>query len=83
MVRGWLEACDGHQDCRSGGVKMLPKRLVDAGDGDDDTVKVTLATEGSHYLALSHCWGSETKPFRTTKANEASMKLMIQWDALP
>ncbi|KAI0451343.1 heterokaryon incompatibility protein-domain-containing protein [Xylaria acuta] len=83
MLRDWLESCDEHQDCRSSGVKLLPKKLVDVGDGDDTTVKITSATEGHSYLALSHCWGSGKMPFSTTKANEASLRVAIPWAALP
>ena len=62
---------------------MLPKRLVDIGDGDDATVKLTSATKDHRYLALSHCWGRGKKPISTTKANEASMRVSIAWAALP
>lgn len=62
---------------------MLPKRLVDVGDGDDATIKLTSATENHRYLALSHCWGRGKKPISTTKANEASMRVSMAWAALP
>jgi hypothetical protein len=84
MVRGWLESCGNHQDCRSSNnIKMLPKRLVDVGDGDGATVKLTSATEHHRYLALSHCWGRGKKPTSTTKSTEASMRVSIPWAALP
>ncbi|KAH6856233.1 heterokaryon incompatibility protein-domain-containing protein [Chaetomium sp. MPI-CAGE-AT-0009] len=83
MVRGWLESCDRHQDCRSSGIDMLPKRLVDVGNGDDATAKITSATKDHRCLALSHCWGRGKKPLSTTKANEASMRVSIPWGALP
>lgn len=62
---------------------MLPKRLVDVGDGDDATVKLTSATEHHRYLALSHCWGRGKKPLSTTKANEPSLRASIPWETLP
>ncbi|KAK3294457.1 heterokaryon incompatibility protein-domain-containing protein [Chaetomium fimeti] len=83
MVRGWLESCDKHQDCRASSIKMPPKRLVDVGGGDDAAVRITSATEDHRYLALSHCWGRGKKPLSTTKANEASMRVSIPWGALP
>ncbi|KAK3376373.1 heterokaryon incompatibility protein-domain-containing protein [Lasiosphaeria ovina] len=83
MLRGWLEVCDRHQDCRSSGDKVLPKRLVDIGDGANPTVKIISATEDHRYLALSHCWGFGKKPLSTIRANEASMRLEIPWEALP
>jgi len=89
-IKQWLDTCvtsSGHALCRERILdRVIPTRLIripqefealhlcSTEDIDDRaTIK---------YAALSHCWGTEKVPFKTTRANLSDMRTRIPFDAL-
>ncbi|EEU35183.1 uncharacterized protein NECHADRAFT_53332 [Fusarium vanettenii 77-13-4] len=73
-----------HRNCRSGGDRILPTRLVSIGD-EHGQIRLyeTGEDEQGSCAALSHCWGPpEKRPIRTLQGNIESMKSEILWDSL-
>ncbi|PVI02305.1 HET-domain-containing protein [Periconia macrospinosa] len=77
-VHDWFEQCKNeHQACEAQIVlphnRILPARILNISQCRDteDVVLVDPSTaEGSlNYLALSHCWGKDGVPIRTTTDN--------------
>jgi hypothetical protein len=61
---------------------MMPSRLVYVGRSGTETVRlVETAHMMGKYAALSHCWGSDTKPLMTLKNNIDLHKMKVP--ALP
>lgn len=98
ILKTWLHEChDHHEGCRSAHNAnrrdVLPKRVLDL-NGSPDTpstpidIKIRLRTtsngELGKYIALSYCWGSETKHhFTTTRENIHQHKDGIDFKSLP
>jgi hypothetical protein len=85
----WLNECENtHQHCGTGRNVQLPKRVIDLQPLDDcprgHGVKL-VETEGmtSTYACLSHCWGKDPMPVRTTMETLKEHTRFIPWDSLP
>ncbi|KAI8671665.1 HET domain-containing protein [Fusarium keratoplasticum] len=88
FIRKMLSLCetgqDCHHNCKSGGDRILPTRLVLIGDGESSIrLHETSKEQQGSYAALSHCWGPPEKhPLRTLQGNIESMKSKIPGDKL-
>ena len=73
-VSGWVTECTAnHSRCGNferGQEPPLPTRVIDVGLQSGPQVPRIIVTNGvqSHYVALSHCWGT-TPVVRTTRGN--------------
>ncbi|KAG9232309.1 hypothetical protein BJ875DRAFT_88895 [Amylocarpus encephaloides] len=58
-VKTWLQKCSQHTECGPPAESILPKRILDLGLANSDTVslKATSGEEFGCYVALSYCWG--------------------------
>ncbi|KAI0849789.1 HET-domain-containing protein [Daldinia vernicosa] len=85
-VKHQLSACSqSHQRCRTRDSTFLPTRLISIA-GSNDEVRLIDNSEvphGSHYVALSHCWGLKLPECLTTKANVLDQKENVPWSTLP
>ncbi|UPK89627.1 hypothetical protein LCI18_000562 [Fusarium solani-melongenae] len=75
---------DCHCNCKSGGDRILPTRLVLI-DDEDSSIRLyeTFKEQQGSYAALSHFWGPPEKhPLRTLQGNIESMKSEIPWDKI-
>lgn len=90
LIIHWLQQCRLHHSdciCPSGtDISWMPTRLLDicSSDVSDDVRVIQSSTIPSQadYIALSHCWGSES--FLTLTANnENELKRGIQLTRLP
>ncbi|KAH7330050.1 heterokaryon incompatibility protein-domain-containing protein [Rhexocercosporidium sp. MPI-PUGE-AT-0058] len=81
LIREWIRICDEGQCSRSGGCcpdpdrSRMPTRVIDVGDGDTAHLVLTgKMGQVTHYVALSHCWGTllkeQTDKWCTTTSNE-------------
>jgi hypothetical protein len=93
-----LEKCvNSHQACSSQAEDAddkprVPDRLLYLGnvDQDNDTGPVLIETnehpwkdpQSKHYVALSHCWGSQ-QPIKTTQRTYNKFKESMTWSILP
>ncbi|KAI1750820.1 heterokaryon incompatibility protein-domain-containing protein [Xylaria castorea] len=91
LIKAWLDRCvNGHSSCREADSKAehkLPKRVIKVGSDDNTTISLHEPDDrpgvvGSHYLALSHCWGQIPLPRLTTDTLEKK-KGNILWESLP
>lgn len=93
IVNMWLLNCvNNHQHCKEtvGGqfideryMALLPKRILDVGETDDQYVYLRDASgKRGHYCALSHCWGSK-QPLLTTTENLDGHFAGISLEKLP
>ncbi|KAE8441884.1 hypothetical protein EG329_004190 [Mollisiaceae sp. DMI_Dod_QoI] len=82
----WVSDCrEHHGGCRKPEKAILPKRVIDVkGYAEYDPVSVleTLNGQRDHYIALSHCWGSESF-IQTTRASLKQRMSNISWSELP
>jgi hypothetical protein len=100
MINEWLRLCDegkcGHPSgCAPGPIRgsdVKPARIIRVSSKDAaEDVSHLVATESldelGHYIALSHCWGSQPNgppPWCTTRANEENrMTQGIRIESLP
>ena len=61
-IHGWLDDCVAkHGCCRTKKLPRLPTRVIDVGSSGGQNPRL-LETDRrpAHYLALSHCWGTQT-----------------------
>ncbi|KAF8962312.1 heterokaryon incompatibility protein-domain-containing protein [Flammula alnicola] len=61
IIKPWLQDCDkNHALCRSADHQgeLLPRRVLDLSGGQIRLIETTQGQRG-HYVALSHCWGTE------------------------
>jgi hypothetical protein len=69
QAQGWLDEChERHHKCPKRDVPLLPKRILDLGTSDDDTIaKLHISSSGERgeYAALSYCWGGPQKVLTT------------------
>ncbi|KAL1838926.1 hypothetical protein VTJ49DRAFT_2057 [Mycothermus thermophilus] len=81
-IVGWVRECDEHHDGCAVGEAELPTRLLDLGeqsatsDASQPTVHLVEPDPGTRgrYAALSYCWGTDSKPYVTTRAVLESRK---------
>lgn len=89
MIKTWLMNCSrehgGH--CAPNPGSRLPSRLLDIDQGIVRLVELTRnsrsSPESMSYLALSHCWGTESSNTRTIRTNIKSMRNGIPISELP
>ena len=84
----WKEKCAAeHNHCSptASEVHRLPSRVIDVGDSTPNSVIRLVETEGNQgqYLCLSHCWGKEPMPIKTTKDTIKEKMKPIPEDTLP
>ncbi|KAM7208569.1 Heterokaryon incompatibility protein (HET) domain containing protein [Naviculisporaceae sp. PSN 640] len=84
----WLNECEhSHQRCGAGRSVPPPGRLLDlkAIPGKQDVRLLEIDTgETITYACLSHCWGKDPMPVRTTtQTMKDYSKEGISWEALP
>ncbi|RYP62384.1 hypothetical protein DL771_009756 [Monosporascus sp. 5C6A] len=81
----WINHClSSHPLCGKDGPSLLPDRVLDLGeDEDEEEVKLseTAGLQG-RYVALSHCWGTQ-QPLTTTSTTMEDRKAGIPLDVLP
>ena len=61
-IHGWLDDCVAkHGCCHTKKLPRLPTRVIDVGSSGGQNPRL-LETDRrpAHYLALSHCWGTQT-----------------------
>jgi len=88
----WIQDCDANHPTCSIGLTgnfieenpLMPTRVIYVGSEDGTECPRLLETKGSRgrYIAVSHSWGKEVKPF-TTKAIVEGLKERIDCDSLP
>ncbi|KAI0435728.1 heterokaryon incompatibility protein-domain-containing protein [Xylaria telfairii] len=91
LIKSWLGQCvNGHTSCSEADSKAeqkLPRRVIDVGSDDNTTIRLYEHDDqpgalGSHYVALTHCWGRKKLP-RLTKDTVAKKRGNIPWESLP
>jgi Heterokaryon incompatibility protein (HET) len=86
LLREWIQTCNmSHQNC-SDLANQLPTRIVDVGEDGirEPYLKISSPGETAHYIALSHCWGSNpTAVVRTTTATIGCHKQQLPLSTLP
>jgi hypothetical protein len=71
-----------HQRCTQPASTLLPKRVLNIGINEHDTIKLVEPHKvWAKYVALSYCWGTH-QPIRTTLSTIAQMKAGIGWNDL-
>lgn len=89
IICAWVRSCDQNHTCLSRNDVFLPTRVVDVGNKQSDSVRLTCFarehTTSGKYLALSHRWGSPAlhKMFRTLKTNLDTFQEGIEVATLP
>lgn len=82
----WMFDCRKHHgQCLKPDKAVLPKRVIDVkGYAKYGSISLleTLNGQRDHYIALSHCWGSELF-IQTTRASLQQRKTNIGWSELP
>jgi len=71
MLQGWISSCETpHKVCCTSDNRILPTRLIDVGDEIFEHARVIttsdlsfyqLDSKSARYIALSYCWGSQSK----------------------
>ncbi|RFU32519.1 hypothetical protein B7463_g3829, partial [Scytalidium lignicola] len=91
-VHEWLRECDAeHPGCKAQSSlsqkSVLPMRLLDVNQNGSIEYMVLVRTgtvrESLKYLALSHCWGNDHMPMRTTKQNVVDHENGLRINSLP
>ncbi|KAK4140130.1 heterokaryon incompatibility protein-domain-containing protein [Dichotomopilus funicola] len=93
LAKSWIQTCiQQHDACRSGSEpEFLPTRLIHVGDPAQGKPPRLVLTahfpfpEQTHYLALSHCWGTDSgKTVTKTMTSTLSAQLeRIDAESLP
>ncbi|KAI0113237.1 HET-domain-containing protein [Daldinia grandis] len=81
-----LSACSQyHRRCRTRDSSFLPTRLMSIAGSNDEVrlIDNSDVPHGSHYVALSHCWGLRLPECLTTKENILDQKENVPWSTLP
>lgn len=81
----WMSECRDHHECPKPKEAFLPKRVIDVRgftQHESVTLLETISGQRGHYIALSHCWGSESF-IQTTRATLRQRKTCIDWSDLP
>ena len=84
QIESWLQQCiESHPGCpRTPKEVSLPTRLLDVSDPEVVKVVETKGMQGQ-YVCLSHQWGKEPMPIKTTDDNIDEMKKPIPVKSLP
>jgi hypothetical protein len=87
VLAAWIRSCDEMHQCYPHNLAFLPTRVLDVGDGDSGTVRLSCGTRGQQgrYLALSHRWGSpeQHRKFCTYTTNIEKFKQSIDISEFP
>src|SRR6266498_43701 len=87
LAKSWLHTCiQTHNSCATWRRPHLPTptRLVDVGSSTvEPRLYIPNKKDKAAYIALSHCWGTEKPPIRTTSSNLESMCRGIPFSDLP
>jgi hypothetical protein len=89
-IKAWIESCiRTHSDCAPLLISsaILPTRVLDIGSSSDAPVihlKISEQHERGTYIALSHCWGTNTSSpiLKTTRENLRIHMDKIEWSYL-
>ncbi|KAK3345782.1 heterokaryon incompatibility protein-domain-containing protein [Lasiosphaeria hispida] len=88
-ARRWIDTCQtSHQHCGEGRDVPLPRRVVDLDhlvnlDGQHGVKLVDTDNKRGTYVCLSHCWGKDPMPVRTTLSTLTSHTQFILTSSLP
>ncbi|KAK8134791.1 HET-domain-containing protein [Apiospora sp. TS-2023a] len=78
-MRMWIRDCvETHSGCSKGG-KFFSKRLLDVGC---HPAVLRENADLAPYACLSHCWGPNQSPIRTTTNNIQEFRNEVPWDQL-
>ncbi|KAH6629965.1 heterokaryon incompatibility protein-domain-containing protein, partial [Chaetomium sp. MPI-SDFR-AT-0129] len=85
LAKSWIQTCiQQHDACRSGSEpEFLPTRLIHVGDPAQGKPPRLVLTahfpfpEQTHYLALSHCWGTDSGK-TVTKTMTSTLPAQLQ-----
>jgi hypothetical protein len=87
MIRQWSVSClHSHFSCsRRMQDQQLPTRILNVRTSDSSREPYLFETNGQYgtYVTLSHCWGTMSKQFRTTKRNLNNYKSQIPLREFP
>ncbi|CAG8950957.1 hypothetical protein HYFRA_00006354 [Hymenoscyphus fraxineus] len=86
LAKRWKDQClEHHSDtCLRRTDQKLPTRVIDVGPSDgshEPCLKISEGEEGD-WVALSHCWGTESR-FVLSSNNIASFQKIISFQTLP
>jgi hypothetical protein len=83
LLQNWISNCSNHHSLCKVTAGKLPTRVIDVGEADiqEPSLKVTNGESG-HYIALSHCWGSNPL-IRTTKDTFTQHQRQLPMSKLP
>ncbi|KAN0102893.1 Heterokaryon incompatibility protein (HET) domain containing protein [Hyaloscypha variabilis] len=86
--RRLFETClSSHSRCKSPKSTTLPPRVLDVGEAGEACDPYLYVPESSHeskYVALSYCWGEDTRAFvTTTNSNLPERRAGISLQSLP
>lgn len=88
MAARWIGDCvENHGGCCPDAAERpcLPRRVLDVGAGPNDEIRL-VETSNCHqgrYTCLSHCWGRNHPPLKTTRDYLASHLRGIPWRDIP
>ncbi|KAF3811070.1 hypothetical protein GCG54_00010406 [Colletotrichum gloeosporioides] len=85
LAKKWLDNCrERHTTCSISGSALLPTRVIDLREADQDRVHLRESQdESGEYAALSYCWGSGAPGLLTTTKNYHSHLEGIEIHGLP
>lgn len=93
FARRMLSTCQrSHESCRvglQGGSPYIPRRLISIGSHPADlrlietSERAEQRAELSTYAALSYCWGTSGKNYKTTPQNLSRNKMRLPLEKLP
>jgi len=80
----WISNCDDHEDCQLEIQSLLPTRVIDLGDLDEEYEMRLYETSNvpAKYITLSHSWGNQNL-FKTEKDSLSTRTQGIAWEELP
>jgi hypothetical protein len=82
QIKEWLERClKKHRLCQDE-VNLLPTRLIDVGDADQEPFLFVSDGRLGKWVALSYCWG-QSVPVKTERANIDERQKQIWRSELP
>ncbi|KAH9231259.1 hypothetical protein K456DRAFT_1897123 [Colletotrichum gloeosporioides 23] len=91
QILPWMKNCheqqENHSHCGpSGDSRIFPTRLIDVGEGGDDSIRLIETDHKSvtnPYLILSYCWGQGNESAKTTRDNLESRLCRFSTTTLP
>ena len=82
QIKEWLERClKKHRSCQNK-VNLLPTRLIDVGNADQEPFLFVSDGRVGKWIALSYCWG-QSVPVKTEHANLDERQTRICRSELP